>query len=64
MTWGDEMEALLKIEEAAHLLKVSRWTVYRLIKERELVSVKVRNGRRVPVESIRAYVASLIEDAA
>ena len=64
MTWGDDMEALLKIEEAADLLKVSRWTVYRLIKERELISVKVRNGRRVPVESIRAYVASLIEDAA
>ena len=42
------MEALLRVEEAAELLKVSRWTVYRLIKERELVSVKVRNGRRVP----------------
>lgn len=58
------MEALLKVEEAADLLKVSRWTVYRLIKERELVSVKVRNGRRVPVESVRSYVAALIEDVA
>jgi excisionase family DNA binding protein len=52
------------VEEAAELLKVSRWTVYRLIKERELVSVKVRNGRRVPVESVREYVRSLIADAA
>jgi excisionase family DNA binding protein len=58
------MEALLKVDETAELLKVSRWTVYRLIKERQLVSVKVRNGRRVPVESVRAYVAALIEDAA
>ncbi|WP_405070402.1 helix-turn-helix domain-containing protein [Kribbella sp. NBC_01510] len=58
------MEALLRVEEAAELLKVSRWTVYRLIKERELVSVKVRNGRRVPVESVREYVRSLIADAA
>ncbi|MEU4192751.1 helix-turn-helix domain-containing protein [Kribbella sp. NPDC026611] len=58
------MEALLRVEEAAELLKVSRWTVYRLIKERELLSVKVRNGRRVPVESVRDYVRSLIADAA
>jgi excisionase family DNA binding protein len=55
---------LLKVEEAAEHLNVSRWTVYRLIKERELTSVKVRNGRRVPLESIRSYVAGLIEDAA
>ncbi|GAB3815035.1 helix-turn-helix domain-containing protein [Kribbella italica] len=55
---------LLKVEEAAEHLNVSRWTVYRLIKERELTSVKVRNGRRVPMESIRSYVAGLIEDAA
>jgi excisionase family DNA binding protein len=55
---------LLKVEEAAEVLNVSRWTVYRLIKEKDLTSVKVRNGRRVPVESIRAYVAGLIEDAA
>ena len=58
------MERLLRVDEAAELLNVSRWTVYKLIKERELVSVKVRNGRRVPVESIRAYVDQLIEDAA
>ena len=58
------MERLLRVDEAAELLNVSRWTVYKLIKERELVSVKVRAGRRVPVESIRAYVARLIEDAA
>ena len=55
---------LLKVEEAAQHLNVSRWTIYRLIKERDLKSVKVRNGRRVPMESIRAYVAGLIEDAA
>lgn len=58
------MERLLRVDEAAELLNVSRWTVYKLIKERDLVSVKVRNGRRVPVESIRAYVDQLIEDAA
>ena len=57
------MEALLRVDEAAALLKVSRWTLYRLIKERQLVTVKVGASRRVPVESVRAYVASLIEAA-
>ena len=57
------MEALLRVEEAAALLRVSRWTVYRLINERQLISVKVGKSRRVPVESVRAYVAALIEAA-
>jgi excisionase family DNA binding protein len=57
------MEPLLRIDDTAALLRVSRWTVYRLIKERQLISVKVGASRRVPVESVRAYVASLIEAA-
>ena len=57
------MEALLRVDDAAALLKVSRWTVYRLIKERQLITVKVGASRRVPVESVQAYVASLIEAA-
>lgn len=60
----EDLEPLLTVDETAAVLKTSRWTVYRLIKERELVTIKVRNGRRVPVESVRAYIAGLIEDAA
>ncbi|HET9872065.1 MAG TPA: helix-turn-helix domain-containing protein [Propionibacteriaceae bacterium] len=47
----------------ASMLQVSRWTVYRLIKERELVSVKVGSSRRVPVQAVRDYIAALIEVA-
>ena len=61
---GMTMEPLLRVEEAAELLRVSRWTVYELIKERQLVSVKVRSGRRIVPESVRAYIAALIEDVA
>lgn len=61
---GMTMEPLLRVEEAAELLRVSRWTVYKLIKERQLVSVKVRSGRRIVPESVRAYIAALIEDVA
>lgn len=58
------MDKLLKVDEVAELLQVSRWTVYRLIKEREIVSVKVRKGRRVPADAVRTYIAGLIEEAA
>jgi excisionase family DNA binding protein len=55
---------LLTIPEVGDLLKVSRWTVYRLMQERELVGVKVRGGRRITEASVSAYVAGLIVDAA
>ena len=55
------MEGLLRVDDVATILKVSRWTVYRLIKERQLVSVKVGSSRRVPTESVRAYIATLID---
>lgn len=58
------MEPLLRVDEVTQLLRVSRWTVYKLIKERELISVKVRSGRRIPTESVKAYVAKLKEDVA
>jgi excisionase family DNA binding protein len=55
---------LLTIPEVVDLLKVSRWTVYRLMQERELVGVKVRGGRRITEASVAAYVAGLIAEAA
>jgi excisionase family DNA binding protein len=58
------MEPLLRVEEAADLLRVSRWTVYKLIKERQLISIKVRSGRRIVPESVQAYIAARIEDVA
>jgi excisionase family DNA binding protein len=58
------VEPLLTVDEACELLKVSRWTVYKLIKERRVVSVKVRSGRRIVEASMREYVAALIEDVA
>jgi excisionase family DNA binding protein len=58
------MEPLLRVEEAADLLRVSRWTVYKLIKERQLISIKVRSGRRIVPESVKAYIAARIEDVA
>jgi excisionase family DNA binding protein len=55
---------LLTVPEVVDLLKVSRWTVYRLMQERRLVGVKVRGVRRITAASVSAYVAGLIVDAA
>ena len=57
------MDGLLKVDDVAAILQVSRWTVFRLIKERQLVSVKVGSSRRVAVQAVRDYIAALVEVA-
>lgn len=58
------MERLVTVDEAAALLAVSRWTVYRLIKERRVVSVLVGRCRRITSSSLAAYMDELIEEVA
>jgi excisionase family DNA binding protein len=51
---------LLRIQEAAKLLKVSKWTIYRWIEEGRLHATKIGRG------SLRVFQASvdgLIEEA-
>ncbi|PZM91334.1 MAG: excisionase [Actinobacteria bacterium] len=58
-------EDLMTMDEAAEVLRVSRWTVFRLIKERELTSLLVgRRCRRVTRSSVQAYIARQLEAAA
>ena len=55
------MERLVTVAEAAAQLAVSRWTVYRLVKERRVVSVLVGRCRRITSSSLAAYMDELIE---
>ncbi len=58
-------DRLLTLDEAAELLSVSRWTVFRLAKQRQLVSILVAaRCRRVTASSVQAYIARQIEEAA
>jgi len=50
---------LLTPEEVAETLGVGRSTVYDLMRLRVLPSVKIGRARRVPVSSLREYVAKL-----
>ncbi|MGH3489583.1 MAG: helix-turn-helix domain-containing protein [Actinopolymorphaceae bacterium] len=58
------MERLLTVEEASEILAVSRWTVYRLIKERRVVSVLVGRCRRITASSLAEYMDELIDEVA
>ena len=54
----------LTIDQVAEMLNVSYWTVYRLVKAREITGVRIGRARRIVPESVEAYKARLIEEAA
>jgi excisionase family DNA binding protein len=59
------VDRLLTMEEAARQLAVSRWTVFRLVKQRQLVSILVASRcRRVTASSVEAYINRRLEEAA
>lgn len=53
---------LLTPEEAGEVLRLSRSTVYDLMRTQRLVSVKVGGARRVPVAALHRYVESLVAE--
>lgn len=48
---------VLTVVEVAHALRVSKMTVYRLIKAGELKTVKVGRSFRIHEKSFEAYIA-------
>jgi excisionase family DNA binding protein len=51
---------LLKPEEFAAAIGVSRAKAYELIAERAVPSIKVGRCRRVPIDSMREWIAQLV----
>lgn len=52
---------LLTVPEAITALRLSRATIYNLIRSGELGSVKVGRSRRIPAQALTAFVAGLVE---
>jgi excisionase family DNA binding protein len=50
---------LLRPEEVAQALSISRSTVFNLMRSAELRSVKIGKSRRVPVDAVTEYVSGL-----
>lgn len=46
----------VSITEAAKLLSVSRWTIWRLVREGKLETFRVRGCRRIPMRQIQQLV--------
>ena len=55
---------LLSPGEAAAVLGIGRSRVFELMRDRELLSVRIGRSRRVPVAAIRSYVERLAEQEA
>jgi excisionase family DNA binding protein len=53
---------MLTVPEAMARLKVSRWTLYNLIRSGDLASVIVsKRCRRIPSDALNAYVNRLMD---
>ncbi len=57
------LRLLLTVEEAADALTISRWTVFELIRTRQLRSIKIGGLRRVPRAAIDEYIVRLLAEA-
>jgi excisionase family DNA binding protein len=53
-----------RVEEAAEALRLTRDSVYELIRSGQLRSFKVGRRRLVPIQALTEYVASMSGDAA
>lgn len=52
---------LVRVEEAARILSLSRSTIYEMMDAGELPSVRRGAARRIPVMALRAWVAQQTE---
>jgi excisionase family DNA binding protein len=52
------------VEEAAQVLKISRWKVFDLIRANQLRSVKIGDLRRIPDTAIEEYITRLLDEVA
>jgi len=50
-------EALFTVEDLAAYLGVSRWTIYRLLKSREIQVTRVRGAFRFTPQAVEKYLA-------
>ncbi len=55
---------LFTVQEAADWLRVSRWTVYKLIRAHQLQTIKIGRRRLVTREALRECVSLLADEAA
>lgn len=55
---------LLSVEEGAAQLRIGRSRMFDLIRRGKVLSVKVGGSRRIPYDSLKAYVDQLVTEQA
>ncbi len=50
------MPEILTVKEACQILKVSKTTLYRIVREKELKAIKVRKSIRIKKEDLISYI--------
>lgn len=53
---GPTERILLTVDEAADKLRISRWTLNRLVQERQLASVTIGTRRLIPLDDISRFL--------
>ncbi|MDQ4032732.1 MAG: excisionase family DNA-binding protein [Actinomycetota bacterium] len=57
-----DARSLLTVEAAAQRLSIGRTTMYALLKDGQINSVRIGRLRRVPAEALTAYISRLAAD--
>jgi excisionase family DNA binding protein len=59
---AEQYETLLTISEVANVLRVSKMTIYRLVHDGQLPSMRIGKSLRVPVSALDAYLGQAAAD--
>lgn len=54
--------ALLTVLEACQVLRISRWTLYALIRARAIETITIGRIRRIPISSISRYIRRKLKE--
>lgn len=54
---------LYTVEEVADILHIGRSTVFTLIKQGKLESIRLGRSRRVPIDAMQEYVNDLLSES-
>jgi excisionase family DNA binding protein len=56
---NEPAQAMLTVAEACAHLRISKWTLYRLMQSGKLTSVKIGSRRLIPVGAITKFIEQL-----